>query len=196
MKTDLQKQIEKLTAEDNHKTTTCEKLGKIEHLAYLSERKDKTTFIINAKCKDLEEAKKVLTAYKPTNKNTIIGTATDKYHKNLKTPFNVKIENPPVCNSAQNFHIELGYMSDKYDVTIELPIKYVEELLRIEERHITDSEYHYFIGCSYDKLRSMCVRCYKFKDVLNDEVINWYGGDQTLCKVSIIETIINKILTT
>ncbi len=195
MKTELEKQIEALKLEHEHKTTTSEKLGDIKHLAYLSEWKDKTSYVVNADCKNMEEAKKVLTEYKPTNKNTVIGTASDKYYKDLKTPFKVTIKNPPVQNSAQAYELKISYESDKHDVTITMPIEYIKDMVKTEERHITSSEYHYFIGMSHERLRTHRVRCYKFVNVLNDEVINWYGGDQTLCKVKLIETIINRILT-
>lgn len=188
--TTLSKKIAALKLEDAFKTKVKKALKKIEHLAFMTGHEDDEPRLV-ARCKDFKEALIVLKAFAPTNKETVIGTATDSYYATLKTPFSVKIDNPPVINSSQKFQIELDYMSGKVSVQIELPIDLFADFVTRGERSITDSEYHYFIGYDYNKLRAIKVMCYKFN---SDKVINWYGGDKTLLDEGTIQKMIDHIM--
>lgn len=188
-KSELNKQIEKLKNEDKLKTSTKRKLGKIEHLAYLTGHDDEQARIC-PRCKNPGELKAVLSAFPPTNKETVIGTATDKYYKVLKTPYNMRINNPCQPSNSYNFELQISYDSKGKDISITIPIEFVQDFVRPNQRHITNSEYHYFTGHSMNELRNMRVRCFLFLNPLNDEIISWYGGDQTLLKVSEINKII------
>lgn len=189
MKT-INKQIKELKAEDAFKKLTQKKLKKIDNLTYISCVKK----VINAKCKSFLEAKTVLNAFPPTNKQTIIGTATDKYHSKLKTPFKITIHNPCQPSNSFNFEIQISYNCEDIDANITLPIELIKEFVITSSRSVTDSEYHYFIGYSIEKLRQLKCMQYEFKGVLNDECINWYGGDKTLTKTKMIEDIMNTII--
>jgi len=186
----LEKKIKALKLEDSFKNKVKKDLKKIDHLAFMGGYEDDEPRLI-AKCKDFNEALSVLKLYPPTNKQTVIGTAGDSYYKTLNAPFNIKLENPPVCNSSQTFQFEISYTSGKIDVQIELPINLFMEFVTRESRNITESEYHYFTGSSYDRLRSMKVMCYRFN---NSNVINWYGGDKTLLDEIEIQNIIDSLM--
>lgn len=185
----LNEQIKHLKAEDKFKKETKKALKNIEHLCYISDK----DFRIIPKCKNVEEFNQVLKAFKPTNKQTVIGTARDSYFKTLKTPFEIKLLNPCIPNQWNNFNIQIEYKSGKNDINITLPIETVKDFIIIESRKITDSEYHYFIGTTLAELHRMQVRSYNFKGLCNDEVINWYGGDKTLLKLTMINDIIKTL---
>lgn len=186
MKT-LNEQIKLLKIKDAHDKKAAALMGNIEHLSIVHEWKNKNTFRIVARCKDAEEFKQVLRTLPPTNENTTIGTATDKYYKLLNSPFRTDIENPAQAGNYSKHLIKFSYQSGKYDIQIELPISFVSDFVTATERPITDSEYHYFIGYSHNELRNLRVRSYRFNCM---EEMGWYGGNKTLLR----ETEINKII--
>jgi len=185
-KTDLQEKIATLTKKYELESKMADKLGSIKHMALLS-WKDKERVIINPA--NIEEFKEVLNIFPATNKNTVIGTATDKYYKQLKTPFRIDIENPPVINSVQNYEVHIKYDSNGTDVQIELPISFIEGFTITGDRNITDCEYHYFIGHSRKELTNIRVRCYGFKG----EQMGWFGGNKTLLSESVTGEIIKHL---
>lgn len=171
----------------------------IKNTSYINDWNNKSENIINFDCKDLEDFKHILKTLKPTNKKTVIGTASDKYYKSLKTPFRLNVKNPPVVNSAQNYEINISYISGIYNVSIDVPLSLIDkDFFLVTQRSITDSEYHYFIGVSMAEIRNRRLRKYTFANVntagTNSKVINWYGGDVTLCDETEIKTIIDSLL--
>lgn len=188
--TPLDKKIKALKLEEAFKTKVKKELKKIDHLAFMTGHEDDEPRLV-ARCKDFKEALLVLKLYPPTNKKTVIGTAGDSYFATLKTPFHVKLDNPCSPSIHHSFQLELSYESNKVDVQIELSIDLFMDFVNCGERNITDSEYHYFTGVDYGRLRSMKVMCYNFKA---DKVINWYGGDKSLLDEQEIQKIIDSLM--
>lgn len=170
---ELQAKFEKEIKEFNFKKTVSAALPDIEIMAYLG-MWDKYT--ISAKCKNLAEFKAVLAAYPATNEQTTIGTAGNKSFAVLNTPFRVDIKNPARPSNAYPFCFKISWKSGDIEVSASIPIDFAPDFSRAIEREIYDCEYHYFIGVSDNKLRSMRIRAYTF----NGPVIGWYGGDKTL----------------
>lgn len=161
----------------------------IKTLAFLTGH-NKENKRLCATCKDANEFKEVLAAYPATNDKQVIGTASDKYFCTLNSPFLVRIDNPAAPNQYNNFSVKISYQSNDIDMQIEMPINCISDFVRVSDRNITDSEHHYFIGCSYKELHSMKVRQYVFKA----DQISWYGGDKTLKDETSIKEIIDNLL--
>ncbi len=188
LNTDLQAKINALTIEHNFKNEIAETLPNINTLAFLGGHDNGQKRLV-AKCKTIDEFNQVLDKYKPTNENTVIGMASDKFYAQLQTPFRINIDNPSRPNQYDIFKVTFSYTSNDIDVQIELPIETIIDFTTISQRNITDSEYHYFIGYSHSELRNMRVRCYNFKG----EQINFYGGSKTLLSVDSINEIITHL---
>jgi hypothetical protein len=186
---ELNAKIAKLQKEYELEAKAAEKLGSIKHMTIIHEWKsgDKERIIINPA--NLDEFKAALLAYPATNEKTVIGTATDKYYKELATPYRMDIDNPAKPCQWQPFEIHIEYWSDKTEIQIEMPIEYVQDFVNISERGITDSEYHYFIGVSHTGLRNMHVTCYNFKG----QQMGWYGGNKTLLDELVTNEIIEHL---
>lgn len=186
--TELESKIKALTVEYSFKQDIAESLPNIETLAFLGGIKDNRKRLV-AKCKTIGEFNEVFEKYAPTNENTVIGTATDKFHSNLQTPFRLNIDNPCKPNQWNYFKLSISYTSNDIDVEITLPIETILEFTTIGQRTITDTEYHYFTGISQSKLCQMRVRCFSFKG----DQINFYGGSKTLNNVDSINQIIKHL---
>lgn len=183
---ELQTKFEKEIKEFNFKQAAAATLPGIDILAYLG-YKDK--FHISARCKNLAEFRVVLSAYPATNKQTTIGTAGDSSFAVLNTPFRVDIDNPARPSNTFPFCYKISWESGDTEISISIPIELAPDFSRRIDRGIYDSEYHYFIGTPYSKLKSMRVTAYTF----NGSVINWYGGNKTLKSESEIFDFINFI---
>lgn len=183
---ELQTKFEKEIKEFNFKQGVNASLPGIEILAYLG-YKDK--FNISARCKNLDEFKTVLSAYPATNKQTIIGTAGNSSFAVLNTPFRVDIDNPARPSNTFPFCYKVSWESGDIEISVSIPIELAPDFSRRIDRGIYDSEYHYFIGQPYSKLKSMRVTAYTF----NGSVISWYGGNKTLKSESEIFDFINFI---
>lgn len=176
---ELDKKIAALRMEHEFKGMVADVIPGIDTLAYLTGHENDKKRIL-AKCKTPDEFKAVLAAYPATNEQTTIGTATDKYHTVLNSPFRVDIENPARCNTYSPFLYKIGWQSGDIEMSVEMPIEAAPDFCRRIDRNISDSEYHYFIGVSETKLRSMRVPAYTF----NGNCISWYGGNKTLTSES------------
>lgn len=187
-KTELESKIKALTVEFNFKNEIAESLPNIEILAFLSGIEDNQKRLV-AKCKTIDQFNEVFEKYAPTNENTVIGTATDKFYSNLQTPFRLNIDNPCKPNQWNYFKLSISYTSNDIDVEITLPIETISDFTTIGQRTITDSEYHYFTGISQIKLHQMRVRCFSFKG----DQINFYSGSKTLNNVDSINQIIKHL---
>jgi len=185
---ELDKKIAALRMEHEFKGMVADVIPGIDTLAYLTGHENDKKRIL-AKCKTPDEFKAVLAAFPATNSNTIIGTASDKYYADLATPYRLDIDNPARPNQWHNFAITIAYTSGEIDIKIELPIQFVADYVTTGERGVTDSEYHYFTGSSYQELRKMRVRAYNFKA----NQMGWYGGNKTLLDVSEIGHIISHL---
>lgn len=174
---ELQAKFEKETKAFYLKQSAAEALPGMDILAFVG-WKDAPRIVV--KVKTAAEFKAVLAAYPATNEQTTIGTATDKYHTVLNSPFRVDIENPARCNTYSPFLYKIGWQSGDIEMSVEMPIEAAPDFCRRIDRNISDSEYHYFIGVSETKLRSMRVPAYTF----NGNCISWYGGNKTLTSES------------
>jgi hypothetical protein len=183
----LQQELALTTAKFELKEFASSKLGSIKHNAYLSGHDDEgKTISIDAET--IQEAAKVLILCPPTNSTTTIGSAT-KHKAILNTPFRIDIDNPCTPNQYRNFTIGVHYTSTDIEVRLSVPITDLVQFMVAGERHVSDSEYHYFSGYTHQQLSKLKVRCYSF----NGPQINWYGGSKTATSETLISEIIETI---
>lgn len=185
----LNKEIAKLKAENDHEKNTKKLLGKIDHLALLTGHDNEGRRVV-VRTKNLEEVRKTFKLFPASNKVTKIDFAGSD-DITLKTPFRIDIENPAQQNSAQSYHLSVGYQSGKIEMDIEIPLNLLPtEFFTRGQRPITDCEYHYFIGHSYNELRNIRVTQYSFQG----EQIGWFGGNKTAKDLKEVSKIIDTIL--
>lgn len=180
---ELQAKFEKETKEFYLKQSAAAALPGMDILAFLG-WKDAPRIVV--KVKTAAEFKAVLAAYPATNEKTTIGTATDKFHAVLNSPFRVDIDNPACCSTYSNFLYKIRWESGDIEISVEMPIEAAPDFCRRIDRNIFDCEYHYFTGTTISKLQNMRVTAYTF----NGDCINWYGGNKTLTSESEINDII------
>jgi hypothetical protein len=138
-----------------------------------------------------KEVAAVLKKLKPTEIETIVGTAGNDNYKIIESPFRIDINNPATSNNVSTYEMQINYKSDEVNVRINIPIKLVKDYLDVSSRHITDSEGVHFIGTSHAEMRRMKILQYVFK---SQRKMTWYGGNQTLLEESVIEDIIGSII--
>lgn len=186
MKT-LKQQIFELTAKHTFEQFAESISCGVKHNACISKRN-----FISFDCKTIYEVKQLLSTLSPTNKTSVIGTATDKFYKTIDSPYKITIDNPASTNQYNWFSLRIQFELNDIDIWINVPLNLITfyNFVRIT-RNITDSEYHYFIGMSNKQLREMKVTAYNFN---NNYVVNFYGGSKTLfCGIE-ANNIINGIL--
>lgn len=182
----LEQKIELLKADDSWKKQVKNDFPKIEHLAFMSYL-DKKRAIFT--CKTLQEASEVLNKYLATETEHKIDVSGKTGFKTINSPYRIDITNPAKTSEYSPYKFSISYMSDNIDVEIDLPIDYIDEYTLLTTRGITESEYHWFVGVSYEKLRNMRLHAYQF----TKQEISWYGGNKTLIDSEITNEIINKI---
>lgn len=187
---ELEKQIEELKIKDSHNKLMAEKLCDIKHTAFCNEWKDCWNYYVSIDKATPEIFKQILIIFPATEQNHTITSSSQK-DKTIDSPFRINLKNPPVVNNSQYYCLEVEYMSDNLEVNVEIPIEFIQDFINISERHLSDSEYHYFIGVPHTALINMKIRSYVFKQ--NHDVINWYGGNKTQLNVKVIESIIDHL---
>lgn len=188
MTTTLDQKIENLRKEHSFKEYVSEAIKGYKYLAFLHDGKGYDKRLV-VKCPTLADAKNIIKTFPVTNKTHTVGNED----KLIKSPFRVNIDNPATQSQHSNFTIEISYISNDIGVQLEMPIDIFSKFVTAGYRKVYDSEYHYFIGYSHEKLYKLRVRKYNF-NAPNDEQINWYGGNVTLIKESKIKEIIDYIL--
>jgi hypothetical protein len=183
----LEEKITKLRLEEAKKLEISSILGEIKHSTF-SRKGDESMVSVYPKTK--EEIAVVFGLFPHTNEQTVIGFAGSADYT-FDYPYRVNIQNP--CRTSESFPFEclISYVSGQNEIRVHLPIAWIESFVVRQSRHITDSEYHYFIGCSHSELRKMTVPSYSFK---SGSSINWYGGDKTQKEVCVCKSIIENLL--
>jgi len=183
MKKSLKTQVAELTAKFEAEEMVKSKLGNIKVLVIM---RDTDISFISCYIEELEELKTIIKTFAPTKKESVVGTANDKFHTVMGTPYNLTINNPAQPNNFNDFSVCVKYVSAEFDVHIKLPIRFFMDHIVTANRPITDCEYHYFIGCSNKELRDIRVRQYLWN---TQKRINWYGGDCTFTDAPIVNMI-------
>lgn len=173
----LDRKIEALKLEHSHKSAMAELLSDFKHMAYGTT--DKT---VNLDLNSLTEFNLIKELLPPTETTTLLGDINKTV---LNTPYRIGITNPASPNQYNEFKCTIHYKSNDISVRLTVPISEVKDYTRTNERGITDSEHHYFVGVDYKKLHAMKVRCYEF----TSSQVNWYGGDKTLTDLEVIKAI-------
>ena len=110
-----------------------------------------------------------------------------------------------VVNNAYKLHfnseikgsnVEIIYSAKNYDIRIKIPVGLFNEItnnnfLNESERFINDTEYHYFPGYSYGRLKAMKIKTYVWKK----EQLSYSGGYKYLINTFEIIKIINILKT-
>lgn len=164
------------------------KVPTIEKLIYMREDRGVEKKIANFETKSTEEFKELFLLFPPTNNKTVIGSACDE--KTIESPFRMDINNPATLN-RQRHELKIDYESDGIEVRISVPIKAIDDFVKIGERKPTDSESIYFCGMSHSEIGKVRIRTYLFKE---GETIGWYGGNRTLLSIPEINKIIDFLL--
>lgn len=188
MKPELQKKIDNLILKEKHDEEMQLLFPDIKHMAIVHEWKDEPTFRIILNIESKEQFKTILERLPVTNTQQKISSSGKNDGDIINHPFRIDINNPPVCNSSQQYEFRINYTSDKYDVDIHVPINLVKEFVTTGQRNITDCEHHYFTGWSMEKMRNHKLMTYLFK---NGGSISWFGGTKTSTDLDNIEEIIN-----
>lgn len=176
MKQTLEQQIAQLTAKHNLQQSVESKLPGIDKI-YTNDFNYKskgTKFTFTAYLDEipLNEIKgkiqQVIAAFPPSRNNSL--TFAGKDDQKTESPFILRFKNNIRDNKA-----EIEYISGEYWVNIQLPVSYYSDDCKgVFMRKVYDSEYHYFPGVSYTKIRDMQIRSYKL-DMF--ESCSYYGGD-------------------
>ncbi len=173
LKQDYERKLKTLDFEQK----MSEFLPEIERTVY---RDSSVTF----KADNKQEVTAILKTFKPTNRETVIKTATSE--ETLKTPYQIKLENPCQITQFTRFEMYISYVSNDIGIWIKLPVEIIKDFVYQRTRKITSSEHHYFTNTS--GLHQKKVACYIFK---NSNVIKWYGGSQTQKDLTYIKNVID-----
>jgi hypothetical protein len=188
-KNDLKKQIAELTAKAELQERVENKLPFIDpEKIYTNEfnykkRGTKYTFTVRLNSEGhpfnkigipfsqlRETIKNIVHVFPPTNKTTVYLASED-----VPTAANFVLKWDNSCTGRYKASIE--WVSGEFDCQIDLPIDfYSNDVKGVFQRHISDSEYHYFPGTGYTELRRRTFTAYKL-DMF--EHIKYYGGNVT-----------------
>jgi len=147
---------------------------------------DKSIMVWPQKNLDPEKATEMLDAFPPTRFETNILKSV------ISSPYRLILENPCSISRFSSFTLKVGWVHEELELHFNIPVEYVKDFTLPTSRHITDSEYHYFTGTDIKYLTTMMVPRRVFN---RSQVINWYGGDQTLLCVDTINKILESIKT-
>lgn len=189
MNTQIKEQVKKLIEDDKLKQEALKMFPNYKPFTIIHEWKGEKEKCIYITLENKDNVKDILNIAPPINKTNIVevnGKQTE-----LSTPFRINLENPAQPAFSYIHRIEIIYKAKKHTVKITLPIKEIEQFVVRTSRRITDCEYHYFVGMSYEKLIRHTVMAYEFK--YNVNVVNWYGGNKTLLDANVVNEIINHL---
>ena len=174
----LERKIEKMRAEFDYKEQISALLPGIELLAYLSEdAKGNYSKRAVYKAKTIEDCKRVLDNFPPSNETVKLGAVNDRI---INAPYRISCENPAQYKRL----VKIGWQSEDLDMSLEFPEGIIAEFLVPDNRHLYSSEYHYFPNRT--DLNRVKIHCKWFKA----EQVKFYGGSTTL----VSETEINNII--
>lgn len=146
--------------------------------------------LVNFKCKNLDEVKKVLVNFKPYLNSFELDTTPKIY---VSSPYRIEIRNNYynrmllirfnlINNTIMNIKIDFNNLQDT-----ELFYKYFSKT----SRQLYDTETVYVnIPAHYKKFKDIRIPAISFK---YGNFIKWYGGNLTLTDEKIINAIINAI---
>lgn len=143
---------------------------------------------IHCEAKDKFEFQDILKVYPPINNQIKFGSS--KEETVLETQFKLTLDNPARPNQWNDFDLDIKYHAKEFEVWITLPIQEILQFVNTTTRNVTDSEYGYFEGYSFNELRDMKVRMYQWN---NRKVVRWYGGNETLKCINTISEVINSL---
>lgn len=159
------------------------------HAYYMNE--DINRKFISITAGTIQEVRDALVTLRPTGTCTSISVSGEVL--TYSNPYKITIINPARADLGTGFVARIEF-KHVHDVQLRFPLRIIENYLTEYKRRLYESEYHFFTGISQKTLHRKRVNAFTFKtDVSN--VINWYGGDNTLTDVGIIEDVIKFLKT-
>jgi len=174
----LESKLKKVRNEHKLEVMAKEKLEGLKVLTFISEFKNKTTKNVVVDLLELEDSKitesiKLVLQQIPALKSNASFELSNKTI-NTHSPFIFKFDNN--CKYKQYCNLEYKSLGS-VEVTIKIPLEYYDKgELSCETRPITESEHHYFVGCSNKELSNIRVYRYWFRDF---GTMKYYGGSVT-----------------
>lgn len=188
---DLNKQIKELKAKHKLQTDIEKKLPGIKiysnHFDYKGHKYTFTAKLEEEPINELaDKIQQVIKAFPPTKNNTIYTASKDQ---KTESSFVLKFE-----NGIRHNKVKIDYVSGKYWIHIDLPVKFYEGVIEPFTRGVYDCEYHYFGGTSMTEIKRMQIRAYKLRKF---DHVKYYGGDVAcyLAKAEFKETFEKIVLT-
>ena len=111
--------------------------------------------------------------------------------KTIYSPFKIHVYNPARPSKYSPFEFKVGWTSGKYDLHFKVPLEKMQSFVSKSERRATDSEHHYFTGFSLREINKMRLLKYSFN---TSHSTGWYGGDESLTGVDVINDFMKAIV--
>lgn len=149
---------------------------------------DSNGFHASIDCQDPKELCILLNELKPVKLSSsfLHGQKTIE----LNTPYQITtISNVNKCPRASFvWDVVIDGETVKIDAKIDAKFLIDEGYLTLGSRKVTDSEHHYFGGCSMREINSKQIPCANFSSIRNQ--VGYYGGDKRSTCADQIESII------